>query len=77
VKYNVGSGVSISMNDVLHHLKKYVPDVIISYAESKPADITHSQADVTKINKALNYNPRTQFLYGLKETLTWWGLNED
>lgn len=76
-EYNVGSGVSISLNDVLQHLKNYYPGVTINYENSRQADISHSQADVTKINKELNYNPRTQFLHGIKETLRWWGINED
>lgn len=75
--YNVGTGVSISMNTVLQYLKNYFPEVTINHEKSRYADITHSQADVTKINKELNYNPRTQFLYGIKETLRWWGINED
>ena len=70
--YNVGSGVSISLNDVAQHLKNHFPDVIIEYACRREGDIVHSLADITKINKDLNYNPKAQFLYGLNETLRWW-----
>ena len=72
--YNIGSGVSISLNDVIHHLKKYFPNISVEYAPKQEGDIFHSLADITKINKELNYNPRAQFLYGLNETLRWWGL---
>lgn len=72
--YNVGSGVSISLNDVAQHLKNHFPDIIIEHACQREGDIVHSLADITKINKDLNYNPKAQFLYGLNETLRWWGM---
>lgn len=72
--YNVGSGVSISLNDVLHHLKNMFPNITLRYDSFREGDIFHSLADVTKINKELNYNPKAQFLYGLNETLKWWGM---
>ena len=72
--YNVGSGVSISLNDVAQHLKNHFPDITIEYTRQREGDIVHSLADITKINKDLNYNPKAQFLYGLNETLRWWGM---
>lgn len=72
--YNVGSGVSISLNDVIHHLRNHFPNITIKRMPQRKGDITHSLADITKINKNLNYNPKAQFLYGLNETLKWWGM---
>ena len=72
--YNVGSGVSISLNDIIHHLKKHFAELEVTYSAKRSGDIVHSLADITKINKELNYNPRAQFLYGLNETLRWWGM---
>ena len=75
--YNIGTGVCISINDIVGHLKKACSGVIVEYANSRQGDVKHSQADITRINKELNINPRVQFLHGLNETLKWWGLNEN
>ena len=72
--YNVGSGACISNNNVLGYLKERYPSLTIEQAPAREGDVTHSQADITRINQELNYNSRVQFYEGLEQTLKWWGL---
>lgn len=74
--YNVGTGISTSVNEIGEHLKKIFPSVIFEHTDPRAGDITHSRADISKISKELGYNPRVQLEQGLHETLKWWTLNE-
>ena len=72
--YNVGCGVSVSNNNILDYLKKNYPEITVLNAPAREGDMRHSQADITRINYELNYNPRVHFYNGLEQTLKWWGL---
>ncbi len=74
--YNVGCGICISNNDVLEYLKEKYPEIIVNNAPAREGDTKHSQADVTRINRELNYNPRVHFFEGLEQTLKWWGISK-
>ncbi len=71
---NVGSGVCVSNNRILGQLKERHPEITIEKAPVRRGDVKHSQADITEINRELNYNPRVHFHEGLEQTLKWWGL---
>jgi len=72
--FNVGCGVCISNNDILGYILQRNPGVDVVHAPQRPGDIKHSQADISRITKELNYNPRVHFYNGLEQTLKWWGI---
>ena len=42
------------------------------YGPKRLGDIPHSNADITKAKKLLNYNPSYSFYDGIKLTLDWY-----
>jgi nucleoside-diphosphate-sugar epimerase len=72
--YNVGCGVSISNNNILDFLQEKYPDLTVLNAPVREGDTKHSQANITRINYELNYNPQVHFYDGLEQTLKWWGI---
>ena len=71
--YNVGSGVSTSVNEVAQEIVKFFNSnsKIVTTGEFRTGDIRHNYADLTKISKALNYTPSWSFSDGLKSFLDW------
>tara|TARA_B110000003_G_scaffold250707_1_gene263945 strand:- start:147 stop:1028 length:882 start_codon:yes stop_codon:yes gene_type:complete len=71
--YNVGSGVSTSVNEVAQEIVKFFnsDSKIVTTGEFRTGDIRHNYADLTKIAKALNYTPSWSFSDGLKSFLDW------
>jgi UDP-glucose 4-epimerase len=45
-------------------------NIMARYYESRPGDIKHSLADISKAN-AFGYNPKSNFKEELKETVRW------
>ncbi len=71
--YNVGSGKPITIKKVAETLikicrKKINPD--ISYKFRK-LDVRHCFADISKINKDLNWYPQVDFEKGIKDVIAW------
>lgn len=72
--YNIGSGTSISNNEILAMLKEKFPDHPVTNAPFRLGDIMRTQANITKAQSELGYEPKTSFEDGLKLTLEWWKL---
>jgi len=77
--YNVAAGGRTSLNELYvmlrNHLIKERPDLTDSapvYADFRPGDIRHSNADIGKARGALNYQPTHQIAAGLVEGLEWY-----
>jgi dTDP-L-rhamnose 4-epimerase len=71
--FNVGSGQSITVNDmarVLAHLlgKNIAPDIVNRY---RVGDIRHCFADISKICQAYDWRPRHSFESGMEELISW------
>ena len=69
---NVGTGKSISNNEILAHFKVYFDPKIVN-APWRPGDVMHTQAgnDVLRMLMGKGYE-FTDFKDGLKKTLSWW-----
>ena len=72
--FNVGTGTNVSVNQVANTLKEIMDrkDLETIYADSRPTDIRHGYADITKAQKILGYNPRFSFKEGLTELVNWY-----
>jgi dTDP-L-rhamnose 4-epimerase len=72
--FNIGSGVSISVNKIARLLadvmgKKEIESHIPG--KYRQGDIRHCFADITKAQRLLGYEPRVNFTEGLEELAQW------
>jgi dTDP-L-rhamnose 4-epimerase len=75
VALNVGTGVPITVAEVVNHILAYFSsnsEVTITGA-FREGDIRHSCADVEKLRATLDFVPRWRFEDGLREFLAWAG----
>jgi UDP-glucose 4-epimerase len=70
--FNVAVGGRISLNDLVRTLsgilgKEVEPD----YTDPRPGDILHSQADISRIQERLGFEPKVSFEEGLARTVAY------
>ena len=71
--FNGGTGVRISLNEVLRLLAKITGKPIqTQYDPPRNGDIRDSQADISLAGKVLGYQPVVYFEEGLKRTWEWY-----
>jgi UDP-glucose 4-epimerase len=73
--YNIGTGKSVTNNDILAYLQKRFPGTQIENAPARPGDVRHTLASIEKVERTLGWKPQTDFYDGLNKTLTWWKLD--
>lgn len=68
--YNVASGRSVSVNQVLRALSQVTGETICPiYASPRSGDIQHSLADITLATRDLGFEPKVEFEEGLATTV--------
>ena len=71
--FNGGTGARITLNQVLKLLEKITGMKIqAKYDPPRTGDIRDSQADVSRAQKVLGYEPRVHFEEGLQRTWQWY-----
>jgi nucleoside-diphosphate-sugar epimerase len=68
--FNVGTGRRVSLLDVLEHMGAALgarPSPV--FAATRPGDVPHSSADITRASEVLGYEPIVDFETGIAETL--------
>ena len=71
--FNGGTGVRITLNQVLLLLEKVTGKKILAkYEQPRAGDIRDSQADISLARKVLGYEPRVHFEEGLRRTWAWY-----
>ena len=71
--FNVATNSRVSLNALLATLKKIIgSDVQPIYQEARSGDVRHSQADITKAQRMLGYQPTVGLEEGLRETVAWY-----
>jgi nucleoside-diphosphate-sugar epimerase len=71
--FNAGTGVRITLNEVVRQLEKVTGKKIqTKYEPPRSGDILHSQADIALARKVLGYEVRVHFEEGLKRTWEWY-----
>ena len=64
--FNIACGERISLNEMLAELRGYTGrEIEATYVDPRPGDIKHSQADISKAGKGLDYRPRISAEQGL------------
>ena len=73
--YNIGTGSSISLNELAHALLKMIGYAKINpvYSKPRPGDVAHSLADISKAEQAFGYRPLYTLSEGLKITVEEYG----
>jgi len=70
--YNVAVGERYTLNQLFSYLKDIVgSDAAAVHREPRDGDIPHSQADISKAQRMLDYQPSVKFKDGLKKTVDW------
>jgi len=75
--YNVGSGVAITVGDIVNAILKATgktPEVI--YDSSKPTTIPFRMVSTERLNNELGFKPDYTFEEGIKETVEWYIANK-
>ena len=74
--FNVACGDRITVNSMLQQINKITgKDIAPIYADPRPGDIEHSQADITRAKEHLGYQPKVSFEEGLRNTIEWYRKN--
>ena len=74
--FNVACGDRITVNSMLQQINKITgKDIAPTYADPRPGDIKHSQADITRAKEHLGYQPKISFEEGLRNTIEWYRKN--
>jgi len=74
---NVATGGRISLRELFGNLKALTgASVEPVYSDPRAGDVKHSQADIAKAFRLLDYQPTVTFEEGLKRTLDWYRTSE-
>mgnify|MGYP001309528418 CR=1 FL=1 len=76
--YNVAVNDRTSLNELFALLKHTLAALGVDYpwepehTDFRPGDVRHSQADITKAQKRLGYEPHYRLAAGLKQAMPWY-----
>jgi UDP-glucose 4-epimerase len=71
--YNVACGKRTTLLELVAHLNELLGTrVAPTHTESRPGDVRHSQADISRAVADLGYRPTTDVRRGLARCLEWW-----
>lgn len=76
--YNVAVGDRTTLNELFNAIKSALADNGLTYEQEptyrdfRPGDVRHSQADVSKANNLLGYEPKFNISQGIDEAMIWY-----
>ncbi|WP_338412423.1 NAD-dependent epimerase/dehydratase family protein [Psychrobacter raelei] len=76
--YNVAIGDRTTLNELFNAIKSALADNGVTYEQEptyrdfRPGDVRHSQADVSKANSLLGYEPKFNISQGIDEAMAWY-----
>ena len=71
--FNVATSSRVSLNELLAVLKKIIDSGAQPiYQPGRAGDVRHSQADITKAQQMLGYEPKVGLEEGLRATVAWY-----
>lgn len=76
--YNVAVGDRTTLNELFNAIKSALADNSVTYEQQptyrdfRPGDVRHSQADVSKANSLLGYEPEFNISKGINEAMAWY-----
>ncbi|MEO0562575.1 MAG: SDR family oxidoreductase [Chloroflexota bacterium] len=70
---NVATGGKITLIELVDALNEMLgTDIAPTFLDSRPGDILHSRADITRARELLGYEPKVTFVDGLARTVAWY-----
>lgn len=70
--FNIACGDRFTLNRLLAELKDIMGvNIPADYTNTRPGDVRHSLADISKAESILGYNPEVKFREGLVKTVEW------
>lgn len=70
--YNIGSGRSISVNELVECLKGVAERTVeVKHVEQPEGDVRHTRADISKARRELDYQPSVRFEEGVETCFEW------
>jgi len=71
---NIANGQRITLNQLLGELKDLTgrANVNAVYEDSRPGDVLHSLADISRARELLGFEPQVGLREGLRRTMDWW-----
>ena len=76
--YNVAVGDRTTLNDLFNAIKAALNENDVTYTKEpvyrdfRAGDVRHSQADISKISKNLNYEGKYNVLQGIQKAMPWY-----
>ncbi|MGP5574431.1 NAD-dependent epimerase/dehydratase family protein [Psychrobacter faecalis] len=76
--YNVAVGGRTTLNTLFSALKEHLSANGVSYTQEpvyrdfRAGDVRHSQADISKIQNALGYEPKFDIVQGIEKAMPWY-----
>lgn len=68
--YNVACGERVTINDLFRGLRDLLgSDMEPLYTDSRPGEVSHSLADLTRVRRDLGYEPSVRLSEGLRRTV--------
>ncbi len=78
--YNLGSGAANPLREVVERIRDFIdPSLPLGFGELpyRPDQIMHLQADISRLRKAMNWEPAVEIQNGLRRTVEWFRLNRN
>jgi len=70
--FNVAHGERTSVNEVKRLIEVYTGRQLnLEHRPSRPGDVRHTHADISKANQWFDYAPTVKFRAGLRRTVDW------
>jgi len=70
--FNVGCNARATLNTLVALISEYLGvEFEPQYHPPRLGDVKHSQADISKAQRLLNFNPKVDFKQGLEKTIDW------
>ena len=71
--FNIASGRSATINCLVYMIKELIGcDIEPVYGQERKGDVRHSEADISKAQKILGYEPAVGLEEGLERTIEWY-----
>jgi len=72
--FNIATGVATTINQLAKLLQEVMgkTELKVVHADSRPGDIRHNYADISKARKILGYEPKISLKDGLTQLVKWW-----
>ncbi|MFB6200102.1 MAG: GDP-mannose 4,6-dehydratase [Candidatus Nanohaloarchaea archaeon] len=73
IVYNLGSGESISVNDLVDLIDRIADhEVKVNHKSQREGDIKHMETDISRISSELDFQPSVDLKEGIKDTFEYW-----